>query len=122
MAATRSSLRRAALPARHAAQNSSSLPDPAGTEFGRVFHEQNLGLKVEDALMNMANRCDQMDIRFFVTAVLIQRQTGGDLAEILDKITTVNRGRIGLFGMVRGVTPEGSMCVWVRLVFATTSR
>lgn len=94
---------------------SEQLPDPAGTEFGRVFHEQNLGLKIEDALLNMANRCDQMDIRFFVTAVLIQRQTGGDLAEILDKITTVIRSRIELFGMVRGLTAEGRMSGWVLL-------
>lgn len=91
------------------------LPDPAGTEFGRIFHEQNLGLKIEDAMVNFANRCDQMDIRFFVTAVLIQRQTGGDLAEILDKISSVIRGRIELFGMVRSLTAEGRMSGWVLL-------
>ncbi len=94
---------------------SEQLPDPAGTEFGRVFQEQNLGLKVEDALLNFANRCDQMDIRFFVTAVLIQRQTGGDLAEILDKIGSVIRSRIELFGMVKGLTAEGRMSGWVLL-------
>lgn len=91
------------------------LPDPAGTEFARVFQEQNLGLKMEDALLNFANRCDQMDIRFFVTAVLIQRQTGGDLAEILDKISNVIRGRIELFGQVKGLTAEGRMSGWVLL-------
>lgn len=62
---------------------SKEVPAPAGTEFGRVFHEQNLGLKVEDALRNLADRTDILDVRFFVTAVLIQRQTGGDLAEVL---------------------------------------
>ncbi|MCG3136433.1 MAG: hypothetical protein HJJLKODD_00266 [Phycisphaerae bacterium] len=92
------------------------LPDPAGTEFSRVFHEQNFGLKIEDALMNLANRCDQMDIRFFVTAVLIQRQTGGDLAEILDKISSVIRGRIELLGTVRGLTAEGRLSGWVLFV------
>ena len=56
---------------------SEQLPDPIAKEFARVFHEQNLGLKVEEALLNMAKRVDQMDVRFFVTAVLIQRQTGG---------------------------------------------
>src|SRR5262249_13126093 len=56
------------------------LPDPAGTEFAVVFYEQNLGLKIEDALTDMADRLDLMDVRFFVTAVLIQRTTGGDLA------------------------------------------
>lgn len=93
------------------------LPDPAGTEFGRVFHEQNLGLKMEDALLNLANRSDQMDIRFFVTAVLIQRQTGGDLAEVLDKISGVIRGRIELLGTVRALTAEGRLsgCVLLAL-------
>ena len=91
------------------------LPDPAGTEFARVFHEQNLGLKVEDALVNMAERVDQLDLRFFVTAVLIQRQTGGDLAEVLDKISHVIRERIQLFGMVQGLTAEGRLSGWVLL-------
>ena len=90
-------------------------PDPAGTEFGRVFHEQNLGLKIEDALRNMADRVDMLDVRFFVTAVLIQRQTGGDLAEVLDKIGTVIRGRIKLFGTVRALTAEGRLSGYVLL-------
>jgi tight adherence protein B len=94
---------------------SEQLPDPAGTEFARVFHEQNLGLRVEDALHNFANRCDQMDIRFFVTAVLIQRQTGGDLAEVLDNISSIIRGRIELFGQVKGLTAEGRLSGWVLL-------
>lgn len=91
------------------------LPDPAGTEFGRVFHEQNLGLKVEDALRNLATRTDLMDVKFFVTAVLIQRQTGGDLAEVLDKIGTVIRDRIQLFGMVKALTAEGRLSGYVLL-------
>ncbi len=94
---------------------SEQLPDPAGTEFARVFHEQNLGLRIEDALLNFANRCDQMDIRFFVTAVLIQRQTGGDLSEVLDNICGIIRGRIELFGQVKGLTAEGRMSGWVLL-------
>jgi len=94
---------------------SEQLPDPAGTEFARVFHEQNLGVKIEDALVNMAERVDQLDLRFFVTAVLIQRQTGGDLAEVLDKIGTVIRERIQLFGMVQGLTAEGRLSGWVLL-------
>jgi len=89
------------------------LPDPISTEFGRVFHEQNLGIKIEDALLAMADRVDSLDVRFFVTAVLIQRQTGGDLAEVLDKIGSVIRQRIELFGMVRGLTAEGRLSGWV---------
>ncbi len=94
---------------------SDQLPDPAGTEFARVFHEQNLGVKIEDALVNMANRVDQLDLRFFVTAVLIQRQTGGDLAEVLDKISHVIRDRIQLFGTVQALTAEGRLSGWVLL-------
>jgi len=92
------------------------LPDPAGTEFARVFHEQNLGVKIEDALLNMADRVDQMDVRFFVTAVLVQRQSGGDLAEVLDKIGTVIRERIQLFGQVQALTAEGRLSGWVLLI------
>ena len=91
------------------------MPDPAGTEFGRVFHEQNLGIKIEDALKSMAERVDILDVRFFVTAVLIQRQTGGDLAEVLDKISKVIRGRIELFGEVKTLTAEGRLSGWTLL-------
>lgn len=91
------------------------MPEPAGTEFGRVFHEQNLGLKIEDALQNLANRMDILDVRFFVTAVLIQRQTGGDLAEVLDKISDVIRDRIKLHGTVQALTAEGRLSGYVLL-------
>ncbi len=91
------------------------LPEPAGTEFGRVFHEHNLGLKLEDALQNLANRMDILDVRFFVTAVLIQRQTGGDLAEVLDKISGVIRDRIKLFGTVQALTAEGRLSGYILL-------
>ena len=91
------------------------LPDPAGTEFARVFHEQNLGIKIEEALQNMARRIGLLDVRFFVTAVLIQRQTGGDLAEVLDNIGTVIRERLKLFGMVKALTAEGRLSGWVLL-------
>ncbi len=89
------------------------MPDPISTEFGHVFHEQNLGLKIDDALLAMADRVDSLDVRMFVTAVLIQRTTGGDLAEILDKIGSVIRGRIELFGLVQSLTSEGRLSGWV---------
>jgi len=92
------------------------IPDPAGIEFSRVFHEQNLGIKIEEALSNFADRTDQLDIRFFVTAVLIQRQTGGDLAEVLDKIGEVIRDRIKIMGQVQALTAEGRMSGWVLAV------
>lgn len=94
---------------------SEQLPDPIKSEFARVFHEQDLGIKIEDALMNMANRINMMDVSFFVTAVAIQRQTGGDLAEVLDNISGVIRERIKLFGMVKALTAEGRLSGWVLL-------
>ena len=94
---------------------SEQVSDPVGTEFGRVFHEQNLGIKMDDALKGMADRIGLMDVKFFVTAVLIQRATGGDLAEVLDNISGVIRGRIKLFGTVRALTAEGRLSGWVLL-------
>lgn len=94
---------------------SQQLPDPVRSEFARVFHEQNLGIKVEDALRGMAKRIGMMDVSFFVTAVCIQRQTGGDLAEVLDNISGVIRERIKLFGMVKALTAEGRLSGWVLL-------
>ncbi|MCH7838842.1 MAG: type II secretion system F family protein [Planctomycetes bacterium] len=99
------------------------MPPPIATEFAQVYHEQNLGVKIEEALQSMANRVDSLDVRFFVTAVLIQRQTGGDLAEVLDNISGVIRERIELAGLVRGLTAEGRLSGWVlfslpMLVFA----
>jgi tight adherence protein B len=95
------------------------LPDPVGTEFGRVFHEQNLGIKIEDALLAMADRVDSLDVRFFVTAVLIQRQTGGDLAEVLDNIGSVIRDRLELLGMVQALTAEGRLSGYVLFALPT---
>ncbi len=89
------------------------LPDPAGIEFRRCFHEQNLGIKLEEALRNMADRVNVLDVSFFVTAVTVQRQTGGDLAEILDKISKVIRDRIKILGQVKALTAEGRMSGWV---------
>lgn len=94
---------------------SKEVPDPAGTEFGRVFHEQNLGIKIEDALTNLADRVDLLDVRLFVTAVLIQRQVGGDLAEVLDKIGSLIRERVQLYGTVQVLTAEGRLSGYVLL-------
>ncbi|HEY6074781.1 MAG TPA: type II secretion system F family protein, partial [Anaerolineales bacterium] len=67
------------------------MPDPIGPEFQKVFDEQNLGIPLRNALIGMTNRIDLLDVNFFVTAVLIQRETGGNLAEIIDKISYVIR-------------------------------
>ncbi len=77
------------------------MKGPIADEFNRVFEEQNLGIPIELALRNMADRIPVMDVRFFVIAVVIQRSTGGDLAEVLDKIGRLIRQRFELQGTSR---------------------
>lgn len=83
--------------------------DPIATEFRRVYEEQNLGIPLDEALRNMTERMPNVDLRFFVTAVILQRQTGGDLAEILDKIGHLIRERFEIFGQVQALTGEGRL-------------
>lgn len=85
------------------------MKGPIAVEFGRVFEEQNLGIPIEISLRNMAERVPSMDVRFFVTAVVIQRATGGDLAEVLDKISRLIRQRFELHGHVKALTAEGRL-------------
>lgn len=85
------------------------MPAPICDEFNRVYEEQNLGIALEDAMRAMCRRVPNLDLRFFVTAVAIQRQTGGDLAEILDKIGYVIRERYKIMGQVKALTAEGRL-------------
>lgn len=85
------------------------MPAPIGIEFGRVFEEQNLGIPMEDALNSLTERMPNLDLRFFATAVILQRQTGGDLAEILDKIGYLVRERFKIWGQVQALTGEGRL-------------
>ena len=85
------------------------MKGPIADEFNRVFEEQNLGIPIELALRNMADRIPVMDVRFFVIAVVIQRSTGGDLAEVLDKIGRLIRQRFELRGHVKSLTAEGRL-------------
>ena len=82
---------------------------PIGQEFRKVFEEQNLGIPMEDALTNMTNRVPNLDLKFFATAVVLQRSTGGDLAEILDKIGYIVRERFKIWGQVQALTGEGRL-------------
>ncbi len=82
---------------------------PIGKEFGRVFEEQNLGVAADDSLRAMCKRVPNLDLRFFVTAVILQRQTGGDLSEILDKIGELIRDRFRIMGQVQALTGEGRL-------------
>ncbi|MEL7337758.1 MAG: type II secretion system F family protein, partial [Planctomycetota bacterium] len=88
---------------------SKEMEDPLAREFGRAFEEQNLGIPLDEAIEDMADRVPNMDLRFFATAVVLQRQTGGDLAEILDKIGHLIRERLQILGQIQALTGEGRM-------------
>lgn len=85
------------------------MEEPLAREFGRAFEEQNLGVPLDEAIEDMADRVPNMDLRFFATAVVLQRQTGGDLAEILDKIGHLIRERLQILGQIQALTGEGRM-------------
>ncbi|WDI41329.1 type II secretion system F family protein [Bremerella sp. P1] len=86
---------------------SEEMLDPIGGEFRKVFESQNLGVPLEEAIVDMTERVPNLDLKFFGTAVILQRQTGGDLAEILDKIGRLVRQRMELFGQIQALTGEG---------------
>lgn len=88
---------------------SKEIPEPLGVEFGRVYEEQNLGIAMEDSLMNVCGRVPSLDLRFFATAVILQRTTGGDLAEILEKISMLIRERFKIWGQIQALTGEGRL-------------
>lgn len=85
----------------------SEMPSPIADEFHNAFEEQNLGIPIDQALRNMLVRVPNVDLQFFVTAVAIQRQAGGDLAEILNKISGLVRERFKILGQVKALTGEG---------------
>jgi tight adherence protein B len=83
--------------------------DPFGAELSETLDEINFGVSVSDALANLATRLDSPDIRYFVISVLIQRTTGGNLAEILENIARLIRERIKFQGKVRVLSAEGKL-------------
>jgi tight adherence protein B len=89
------------------------ISDPVGTEFRRVFEEQNFGLPIREALLNLASRVPVADLQFLVTAMLVQKETGGNLAEVLDKTGAVIRERSRLLGQLRIYTAQGRMTGWI---------
>ena len=91
-------------------------PDPIGIEFRQLFNEQNLGSPIDVAMRNMASRVPLLDVRFFVSAVLLQRETGGNLAEILTKLGYVIRERFRLKGQVRAASAHGRLTAGVLTV------
>jgi tight adherence protein B len=82
---------------------------PIATEFERCYEAQNLGQPLEEAIEEMTERVPNLDLRFFATAVVLQRQTGGDLAEILDKIGHLVRERYKIWGQIQALTGEGRL-------------
>ena len=89
------------------------IPNPVGAEFRRVFEEQNFGLPIREALLNLAKRVHVPDLQFLVTAILVQKETGGNLAEILDKTGAVIRERSRLLGQLKIYTAQGKMTGWI---------
>ena len=84
-------------------------PEPVASEFRRVFEEQRFGLPLQDSLLSMADRVNLVDVRILVTAILIQREVGGNLAEILDNLASVVRARFTIRRQIRVYTAQGRM-------------
>jgi tight adherence protein B len=91
------------------------MPEPVGPEFRKTFDEQNFGLPLKDALDNLTMRVPSLDVRFFATAVLIQRETGGNLSEILENLAHVVRERFKILRQVRVYTAHGRFTGYVLL-------
>lgn len=97
------------------------MAEPIGDEFRTLFDEINYGVKLEDALLNLLTRVPSADLQYFVVALLIQHETGGNLAELLDNISVIVRSRIKLLGEIRTLSAEGKLSAWILslLPFAT---
>lgn len=88
-------------------------PEPAASEFAEVFRQQNFGLPLRDALLQMLDRVPSQDLRVLVTAILVQRDTGGNLVEILDRTVFVIRERQRIYGEIRVQTAQGRLTGWI---------
>ena len=89
------------------------IADPIGTEFRALHEEQTLGLPIRDAIMNLVERMPLDDMRFLATAILLQKESGGNLAQILDKTAAVVRERARLRGQLRIYTAQGRITGWI---------
>lgn len=88
-------------------------PEPAASEFREVFRQQNFGLPMREALMQLLDRVPSQDLRVLVTAIVIQRETGGNLVEILDRTSFVIRERQRIYGEIKTQTAQGRMTGWI---------
>ncbi len=89
------------------------VADPLGAEFRATYEEVNFGVTMQDALHNLAARVPLTDLRYLVIAVLIQRESGGNLAELLDNVSRMTRARLQLLAQVRVLSAEGRMSAWI---------
>jgi tight adherence protein B len=89
------------------------MPAPVGAEFKQVYDQQNFGMSMTDALRAMARRVPVLDARFFVTAVLTQRESGGNLAEVLDNLSSVMRDRFKVKRQIRVISAHGRLSGWI---------
>jgi tight adherence protein B len=92
---------------------SENAQEPAAAEFGEIFHQQNLGLPLRDALMQLLDRVPSLDLRVLVTAILVQKDSGGNLAEILDRTVFIIRERVRIQGEIRVHTAQGRITGWI---------
>lgn len=100
-----------------AAMVAEELPDPIASEFRTIHEQQNFGMPVPDVLREFAERVPLQDVRFFVTAVLIQRETGGNLSQVLENLATVIRDRFRMRRQLQVMTAQGRMTGWILSVF-----
>ena len=89
------------------------FPDPIGPEFGRTVEEISFGIDVPEALRNLTGRVECVDLKFFVTALTVQRETGGNLAEIIEAISRLIRQRYELFGRIKSLSAEGRLSGYI---------
>jgi len=92
------------------------MGDPIGYEFGKTLNEINLGVGVPEALKNLSKRVDCVDLNFFVISIILQRETGGNLAEILGNIAYLIRERFKLYGRVRVLAAEGKFSAIILVI------
>jgi len=95
---------------------SQEMPDPIGREMGIAYEEQHFGISTSEALFHMLERVDSMDLRYFVGAVLIQTDTGGNLAELMENIAKVIRSRLNFKSKVQGLTAMGRMSTTIMII------
>jgi tight adherence protein B len=96
------------------------IAEPVGSEFRQLYEEQKFGLPVRDALMNLTVRVPLVDVKFFVTAVMLQRETGGNLAEILDNLSYMIRERFKILRQVRVHTAQGRLTMMLLMALPPT--